>query len=169
MARSFGRNSRVGQLSMMAGRDGARLDVGERLRGEHDARVLLAQRLEPLAQLRPEGRIVEREPALIDDQQGRASVEPALDTMEQVGEHGRCRAGADQSFSFEGLDIRLAKPFGLGVQQPAPRASDAIRLQRLLQRGGLEQDREAREGTFAGPGRSRVMSMPTTGAPWIPG
>ena len=64
------------------GRDGAGLDIGERLGDKDDARVLLAQGLEPFAQLRPEGRIVEGQPALIDDQQGGAAVEPAFDTME---------------------------------------------------------------------------------------
>jgi len=51
------------------GRDGAGLDIGERLGREYDARVLLPQRFEPLAQLCAEGRVVEREPTLIDDQQ----------------------------------------------------------------------------------------------------
>ena len=32
---------------------------------------------------------------------------------------------------------------GLGVEQPAGRAADAIRLQRLLQRRRLQQHREA--------------------------
>src|SRR5437899_2950032 len=49
-------------------RDRAGLDIGQRLGGEHDGGVLLAQRLEPFAQLRAEAWIVEREPALIDDE-----------------------------------------------------------------------------------------------------
>ena len=63
-------------------------------------------------------------------------------------EHSRSRAGADQPFCFEGLDVGLAEPFGLGVKEPAPRAPDAIGLQRLLQRTGLKKDRKTRECAF---------------------
>src|SRR3546814_2766621 len=45
------------------------LDIGEALRGEHHARILLAQRLEPFAQLRGERRTVAHEPAFVDDDQ----------------------------------------------------------------------------------------------------
>jgi hypothetical protein len=50
---------RVGQLSMIAGAMLDCLDVGEALRREDDAGVLLAQRLQPFAELRGEGRSVE--------------------------------------------------------------------------------------------------------------
>ena len=53
-------------------RDVAAVDVGERLRGEDDGGVLLAQRLQPLAELLGEGRIVEHQPALVDDEQASA-------------------------------------------------------------------------------------------------
>jgi hypothetical protein len=51
------------------GRDAGVLDVGERLRGEDHRHVLLAQRLEPLADARGEDRVVEEQPGLIEDQQ----------------------------------------------------------------------------------------------------
>ena len=70
------------------GRDGAAIDVGERLGGEDDGGVLLAQRLQPLAQLRGEAAIVEREPALVDDEQRRPAIEAPFDAMEEIGEHG---------------------------------------------------------------------------------
>jgi hypothetical protein len=61
------------------GRDRAGLDIGQRLGGEHDGGVLLAQRLEPLAQSRAESRIIEREPAFIHDEKRRPAVETALE------------------------------------------------------------------------------------------
>ena len=81
----------------------------ERLRGEDDAGVLLAQRLQPFAELPGEAVVVEREPAFVDDEQRRAAVEAVLDAMEEIGEHGRRRARADQPFGLEGLDRRLAE------------------------------------------------------------
>jgi hypothetical protein len=63
-------------------------------------------------------------------------------------EHSRSRAGADQPFGLEGLDAGLAKVLGFGIEEPAPRAPDAIGLQRLLQRTGLKKDRKTRECAF---------------------
>ena len=68
--------------------------------------------------------------------------------MEQISEHGGSRGGADQSLGFEGRNISLAQALGLAIEQPAPRPADAIGLQRALERAGLEQNREAREGAF---------------------
>ena len=134
IARSFGRKKPRRAALDDGGRDGAAVDIGQRLRGEDDGGVLLAQRLQPLAQLRGEARVVEREPALVDDQQRRPAVEAAFDAMEEIGEHGGRRAGADQALGLEGLHRGLAEPLGLGVEQPAVRTADAIGLQRLLQR-----------------------------------
>lgn len=50
-----------------SGRDRRSLDIGETLRRENHARIFLAKRLQPFAQLRGEGRAVEDEPALVDD------------------------------------------------------------------------------------------------------
>jgi len=73
-------------------------------------------RLEPFAQLRAEGRIVECKPPLVDDQQRGPPVEPALYAMEQIGEHGGCRSCTDQPFGLEGLNVGLAKALGFGVE-----------------------------------------------------
>src|SRR3546814_6424990 len=67
-------------------RDRRAVDVGERLRGEDDAGVLLAQRLEPLAKLACKALVVEREPAFIDNQQRRSPVEAVFDAGDTVGE-----------------------------------------------------------------------------------
>ena len=55
------------------GCDRARLDIGERLRGEDDRRILLAQRLQPFAELLRETRVVKGEPAFVDNEEGRPS------------------------------------------------------------------------------------------------
>jgi hypothetical protein len=81
--------------------------------------------------------------------------------MEEIGEHGGGRAVADQTFGLEDLDVGLAEALGLGVEQPAPRAADAIGLQRAFERAGLEQDREARQGSLADWGaRERRQRRP---------
>ena len=108
------------------GGDGAGLDIGQRLGCEHDASVLLAQRLEPFPQLRAKRRIVEREPALVDDQQCRPAIQASFDAMEQIGEHGGSRGGANQPLGLESRNVGLAETFGFSVQQPAPRAADTI-------------------------------------------
>ena len=70
-------------------RDGARFDIGERLGGEDDGGVLLAQRFQPFAQLRGKALVVEREPAFVDDEQGGRAVERRFDAVEEIGENGR--------------------------------------------------------------------------------
>src|SRR3546814_11532714 len=67
-------------------RDRSAVDVGERLRGEDDAGVLLAQRLEPLAQLACKALVVEREPAFIHNQHRRSPGEADFAAGETVGE-----------------------------------------------------------------------------------
>ena len=88
------------------GRDVAAVDVGQALRGEDDAGVLLAQRFQPFAELAGESLVVQRKPAFIYDEQRRPPVEPVADAMEQVGEPGRGRASSDQSLDLERLHIR---------------------------------------------------------------
>src|SRR5690606_39431027 len=58
--------------------------VARRLRGESDQRVALAQRLEPVADAGGEDLVVERLPALVDQDHRRLAVEPLLDAVEQV-------------------------------------------------------------------------------------
>ena len=60
------------------GRDRRAIDVGQRLGGEDDGGVLLAQRLQPFAELAGKALVVERQPAFVDDQQGRPAVEPVV-------------------------------------------------------------------------------------------
>ena len=95
--------------------------------------VLLAQRLQPFAELAGKALVVEREPALVDDEQGGPAVEPVLDAMEEIGEHRGRGAGADQAFGLERLNVGLAEPLGLGIEQPALGPAEAIGLQRPLQ------------------------------------
>jgi hypothetical protein len=52
--------------------------------------------------------------------------------VEEIGEHRRRRARADEPFRLEGLDVRFAEPLELGIRQPAPGTCDGIGLERLL-------------------------------------
>ncbi len=104
------------------------------MRGEDDGGILLPQRLQPLAKLAGKALVVQGKPAFIDDQQRRAAVEAVFDAMEEIGEHGRRSAGADQPLGFEHLHRGDAEPLGLGVEQPAVSAADAIGLQRAFER-----------------------------------
>ena len=137
------------------GRDGASVDVGERLRGENDAGVLLAQRLQPFAKLAGEALVVECQPAFIDDDERRRSVEPILDAVEELGQNGGRGLGADQPLGLEGLHRRSAEMLGLGVQQPAPGPADAVWPERLFQVVGLQQDAETGDRAFLDRRRSQ--------------
>src|SRR5208283_2553953 len=108
---------------------------------EDDARVLLPEGLQPLAELAGEAFVVEGEPAFIDDQQGWPSVEPAFDAVEEIGEHGGRSARADQALGLEGVYARFAEALGLGVEQPAIGTAETIGLQGALQRLRLQQYR----------------------------
>ncbi len=100
--------------------DRAVVDVRKRLGGEDYRGVLLAQGLQPFAQLGAEAGIVEGDPALIDDDQGRSSVQPRLDPVKQMGEHrGRCTR-SDQAFCLEGLNRADAEVFAVPVEQASP-------------------------------------------------
>ena len=66
------------------GRDVAPVNVGQALRGEDDAGVLLAQRFQPFAELAGETLVVQRKPAFIYDEQRGAAIEPVADTMEEM-------------------------------------------------------------------------------------
>ena len=74
-------------------RDGAAVDVGERLGGEDDGGVLLAQRLQPFAQLAGKAVIVERKPAFVDDEQASAGRRAGLrcDGRDRKGRRARRR------------------------------------------------------------------------------
>ena len=87
------------------GRDIAAVNVRERLRGEDDGSVLLPECLQPFAELIGEPLIIERQPALVDDEQGWPTIEPVADPMKQIGQDGRRSPSADQPLDLEGLYI----------------------------------------------------------------
>ena len=134
-------------------RDRRAVDVGQRLGGEDHRSVLLAQGLEPFAQLAGEALVVEGQPPFVDDQQGRATVEAVLDAVEEVGEDGRRGAGPNEPFGLESLDFGFAQTLGFGVQQPPPRATHGVGRQCLLEGIGLQQDAEAGDGPLGDRGR----------------
>ena len=88
-------------------RDGRIVDVGKTLSCEDDGSVFLSQRFQPFAKLAGEAFIVERQPALVDDEQRRTSVEPVSNTVKEIGEHGGRGAGADEALGLEGLNTCL--------------------------------------------------------------
>ena len=136
--------------------DRAAIDIGERLGREDDARVLLAQRLQPFLQLRAKGRIVQRQPPLVDEDQCRRPGQAALDPVEEVGQYGRCRGSADQPLGLEGLDVRIPKRLGLGVEQPAPGSVERVGLQCLLQVRRLQDDGEPGQASLLDRGRGEA-------------
>ena len=79
---------RVGQLSTIAGAIGLLSMSESDWVAKTTEAFFLRKRLQPFAQLTRESGIVEDEPALVDDEQGRPSVEALLDAMEKIGEHG---------------------------------------------------------------------------------
>ena len=79
---------RLAQLSMIAGAMleslmSARLCVAKMTRD-----VLLAQRLEPLADARGKHRVIEEQPRFIEDQQRGRPVEAFIETRKEVMQHG---------------------------------------------------------------------------------
>ena len=93
------------------------------------------------------------EPALVDDEQRGAPIEPVLDTMEEIGKHRRRRARADQPFCLEGLDFGLAEALRLRVEQASPGTANGVGLQGLLQRIRLQENRQAGDRPFGDRGR----------------
>ena len=126
----MGRNSRVGQLSMIAGAMALPSISASDCVAKMTRRVLLPQRLQPFAELAGETVIVEREPALVDDEQRGATIEPVLDAMEQVGQDSRRRACPDQPLGLERLDLCLAEALGLPRRAVAPRVPRPYRAAR---------------------------------------
>ena len=130
-------------------------DVGERLGGEDDAGILLAQRLQPFAQLIAESGIAECEPAFIDDNHRWPPVEPRLDPVKQIGEHGRRCGRSDQAFGLEGLHVCRAQGLVFGIEQPPERTAKAERRQGAFEIIRLQQDREPCQGALFHRGRGK--------------
>ena len=108
--------------------DGRALDVGQRLGGEHDGDVLLAQRLQPLADAGREQRVVEEGPGLVEDQQRRPAVETRLQPLEQIGQHGRDqRLVLHQRFHLEMQHVARCQALRRAVEQAAVGTFQACR------------------------------------------
>ena len=60
------------------------IDVGQRLGRKYDRGVLLAQRLQPLSELAAETCFIQREPALVDNEQCGSPVDPIADPVEEI-------------------------------------------------------------------------------------
>ena len=99
--------------------------------------------------------VIKREPAFIDNEQGRPAVETVSDAMEEIGKHRGCGASANQSFGLESLNRCFAKTLEFRIQQSAVGPAQAIRLQAPLQRVRLEQHRQACQGALLDRRRSQ--------------
>ena len=130
--------------------------------------ILLAQRLQPFAQLPGKAFVVERKPAFVDDQQRRPAVEPALDAMEEIGQHRGRGRGSDQPLGLKGLDFGLSEPLGLGIEQAAVGTAEAIGLQRALQRLRLQQAPTGRSACARRLAPTQAKTVPTRGDPLLP-
>mgnify|MGYP001488885894 CR=1 FL=1 len=82
-------------------RDRRTVDIAKALGGENDRGVLLPERLQPLAELTGEALVIERQPALVDDDERRRAVEAVLDSVEEIGQDRGRRAGADPGRSSD--------------------------------------------------------------------
>ena len=126
-------------------RDGRALDVGQRLGGEHHGDVLLAQRLEPLADARGEQRVVEEGPGLVEDRAasaGRRSAPRAGGTGRSAPARSAPCAASAASISkcSTSVDCQLLRR---AVEQPAVGAFQRVGRQRRHQRTRLDQHGEA--------------------------
>lgn len=122
------------------------LDVGQRLRGEDDADVLLPQCFEPLADAGGEHRVIEEQPGFIEDQQRGRAVEALIEAGEQVPQHGQHRRLAvHQLFHLEALHTAETQAVRISVQQLAVGTAQHIGRECLAQCVRLQQHRQARQ------------------------
>ena len=87
--------------------------------------------------------MIEEDPRLVEDQQGRPPVEPLLQPVEQIGEHRRDHARlAEQRLGLKALHVGEGQPALGRIEQPAVRPVERKRLDRRAERVGLEQQRQ---------------------------
>ena len=87
-----------------------------------------------------EQRVVEEDPGFVEDEQRGSTVEPRFEAMEEIGQHRGDDTGlSHQRLRFEALDIGKCQLLFGGVEQPAVRPVERVRLQRGAQRVRLEQ------------------------------
>jgi hypothetical protein len=153
------------QLSTITGAMALASMSVERLGGEDDRGVLLAQGLEPLAQLASERRVVEGQPALVDQDQGRPAVELPLDAVKEIGSTAPAAPDAEQAFGLERLNRGGARCLMLGVEQPTPRSLQGKGREGVLQVQGRQQGRQARQAAFGRPAPRPGSPGPTRCGP----
>ncbi len=124
--------------------------VGQRLGGEHDCRVGLAQDFEPFPDLGLEGGMAEHDPGFIKDQQRGLAFEALLDAVEQIGQHRphELVALVHQVLHLEDLEHVLPQAVGLGVEQMAGHAAQGVGLQGFAQALILQQHKEVGQGAL---------------------
>ncbi len=95
--------------------------VACRLGGKADQCIALPERLQPVADAGGEHLVVERLPALVDQDHRRFTIEPLVDPVEQIHHRRRAQLGAFQQCGHVEAHHagRQVEPVGCIVEQPA--------------------------------------------------
>src|SRR5665213_4269099 len=126
-------------------------DVRERLRGENEGDVLLAQHFQPFADARGKKRIIQIDPGFIQNEERWPSGEACLQPMKEIGQNRQNDTRlVHQAFGFEALNICQSKPIFGRVQQLSERAFQRVGQKRRFERIRLEQYRQSRQRAFGG-------------------
>ncbi|MNI62245.1 hypothetical protein D3C73_1175540 [compost metagenome] len=88
-----------------------------------------------------EGRIIEIDPGFVEDEQGRTTVEPGFQAVDEIAQHRQDKAGrVHQGFGLETQDVGEGQPVFGGVEQSSERTFQRPRRERRFQRLRLQQD-----------------------------
>ncbi len=84
--------------------------------------------------------MIEKEPGLIEDEQGRSAVEPGFELREQMCKHGRGEPLVlHQRVHFEAKHVSVGKTVFFGVEQRAIGPGQRIGFQRLPELRHLDE------------------------------
>ena len=130
-------------------------DVRQALRGEDHRGVLLAQFLEPQPDPLGEERVEQERPGFVEDQEGRAAVEPRLDAVEEVEQdrNDHLLAQIHEVRQLEHLEVRGSQCVVVRVEQRAQRAAQQVRLEGLPDLSVLDLDAEVGQRPVAALGK----------------
>ena len=98
--------------------DGGFRRIGNLLRGEDHIDVFFAQGFQPVLQLPHEDRVLEKEPCLIENEQGRPSVEPLFNPVKEIEESRNHDLGthAHQCVHLNGQPVAILHGVGIGIE-----------------------------------------------------
>ena len=133
-------------------------DVRQALRREHDRDILLAQRLQPVAQAACKHRMIEEQPGLIEDKQGRPAIESAFQLRKEMCQHRRREPLVlHQRVHFETEDVSVSQTVLIGVEQRAVGSGERIGLKCLPEFRRLDQGRKPGECALRDRCRAKAL------------